>query len=182
VAAPLIALGIKYLITEGASSVVKDSKDDNSLARIAETIKRQLQKAKDMGADKAADIVYKEIIASITRERAIASSELLRSVRVTKLRSATNLTQLQVFSDSPYAAIVEEGRRAGAKMPPVNIIYDWMLQKGLEPSYNGAYLIARAISQRGIPAKKVFQKGVDRAEPMIDNAINVILSEIFGKG
>lgn len=50
-----------------------------------------------------------------------------------------------------YAAAVEDGRRAGAPMPPKGALIDWMRSKGIDESLE--FVVRRAIGARGIKAK-----------------------------
>lgn len=59
-----------------------------------------------------------------------------------------------------YAVFVNDGRRAGAKAPPIKAIKDWALNKGLKQFRDArgryisndsrAFLIARSIGRKGI--------------------------------
>lgn len=51
-----------------------------------------------------------------------------------------------------YYIYIENGRKSG-KFPPINVIKKWMVSKGIPESNNTAYVIARKISKKGIPAK-----------------------------
>lgn len=66
------------------------------------------------------------------------------------------------FHTLDYYKYIESGRRAGAKMPPVSAISDWITRKRIVPRPIGkklptlpqlAFLIARKIGRDGIPAK-----------------------------
>jgi len=129
----------------------------------------------------AARIVNAEIVDSIREENAVASGNLLRSVTVGAMTASTEGYEMTVGSSSPYASIVEEGRRAGAKAPPVASIVEWMTQKGIDPSDSAAYLIARKIARDGIPAKRVFEKGVKNAEEKLDAPLNAIMDSSLQK-
>lgn len=72
-----------------------------------------------------------------------------------------------------YYKYIESGRRAGAKMPPISAIEEWIKVKPVlpYPMSNGklpttrqlAYLIARSISRNGIPPKPIFQMSIEEA-------------------
>lgn len=141
----------------------------------------QLKKASEMTPRQVGRLVKNEVIDAIRKEKLVASGSLLKSISVTGLRASTQMSEATVGSSSPYAKYVEEGVRAGGKMPPVNEIYQWMINKGIEPSESGAYLIARKIRDRGIPPKKVFEQGVHNAEGKIDYEINIILNKTLTK-
>lgn len=42
-----------------------------------------------------------------------------------------------IYNDVPYAAIIEGGRRPGARMPPVQIILDWVRKKRIGNTFIG---------------------------------------------
>ncbi len=78
----------------------------------------------------------------------------------------------QVYNDRTYAAVIEEGRRAGAKMPPSepDVIGHWA-QRRLSVSAKEAkaisWVIRRAIKQRGLNPRYV----LTRALPKMDRAV-----------
>lgn len=73
-------------------------------------------------------------------------------------------TGAKLVNTTPYAKVIEWGRRPGAKAPPPEVIREWVRQK-LVPAgkvddneaaiKSAAFLIGRAIKRRGIPAKLV---------------------------
>lgn len=126
-------------------------------------------------------VIKDEIISVMREENMVASSSLLRSVSVTGLRASTNMSEAFVGSSSPYAKFVEEGVNPGGKMPPTAKIYRWMIQKGMDASESGAYLIARKIARDGIPAKRPFQRGAERADAKIEHELNIILKKTLTK-
>ena len=65
-----------------------------------------------------------------------------------------------VFSPVKHASFVEGGRRRGARMPPVSAIAAWMRLKGIEGGMGRAYVIARAISRRGIKPRPVLARSM----------------------
>lgn len=83
----------------------------------------------------------------------------------------------QVYSTSPYASVIEWGRRPGARMPPVKAIAAWVARKGLvsgrtqsdrEGAAAGlAFAIARKIARQGLPAKRVLERARQRFLPLI---------------
>lgn len=64
-----------------------------------------------------------------------------------------------------YLVYIENGRRKGAKMPPVEPIVNWARQKGIPTDNSTIYLIRRAISRDGIkprPFMAYVMEEVDR--------------------
>jgi hypothetical protein len=77
----------------------------------------------------------------------------------------------QVGSPLPYAPVMEEGRRPGAKMPPVDAIKLWVVRKlGIPPEEADgvAFVIARSIARKGIEGRHMFQEGLEVSEPHIN--------------
>lgn len=66
----------------------------------------------------------------------------------------------RVFNAAPYSAVIELGRRAGATMPPPQVIAKWLQRaRGLsrKEAEAAAFVVARAIGKRGIPGKFVLK-------------------------
>jgi hypothetical protein len=122
-----------------------------------------------------AGIVQQHIVDAIRAEGAVATGDLMRSVTTSTMQSTVGQYSVQVGSSSPYASFVEDGVHSGGKLPPVENIYEWMIVKGLDPSYSGAFAIAHAIQQRGLPARKPFEKGALAAEQEIGPAVQVVI-------
>ena len=81
-----------------------------------------------------------------------------------------------------YLVFIENGRRKGAKMPPVEPIIRWCRQKGIPTDNSTVYLIRRAISRDGIKARPfmvhVFEE-IDREwDSWADEIFNLIMDEI----
>jgi len=85
-----------------------------------------------------------------------------------------------IYNYSKHGAIIEEGRRPGAKAPPIAVIADWVRRKKLVRGSGraaeaeirqAAFLIARAIKRRGLPARHVLQLASRRLEPIVRQAL-----------
>jgi hypothetical protein len=64
-------------------------------------------------------------------------------------------------NDAPHASVIEFGRRPGARQPPTAAILGWVrrkLGKRGADAQTTAFLIARAIGRRGLPAHAVFRR------------------------
>jgi hypothetical protein len=98
-----------------------------------------------------------------------ASDNLYNSV--TYMVEKNNTTYEVKLNLMHYWKYVENGRRAGAKMPPISAIEKWIEVKPVlpRPMTNGklptnkqlAYLIARKISIDGIAPRPLLQQSVD---------------------
>jgi hypothetical protein len=69
---------------------------------------------------------------------------------------------------APHARVEEDGRRAGAKAPPVSAIEPWTIRRRIPvtpdtPSRRRsvAWLIARNIGRDGLPARRVVRRAID---------------------
>lgn len=90
-----------------------------------------------------------------------------------------------------YWKYIENGRRAGAKMPPVSAIENWIkvrqiiphsmtLKSGktVIPSVKQlSFLIARSIGQRGIPPKPLFKNSFEAAKQQFIQVIKDAITQ-----
>jgi hypothetical protein len=75
-----------------------------------------------------------------------------------------------VGSPLPYAAVVELGRRAGAKQPPPGALDLWVkriLGVPGEEVRRVAFLVGRAIARRGIPGRFMFRDALASFRPQL---------------
>lgn len=78
-----------------------------------------------------------------------------------------------VFNSSPYAGIIDGGRRPGT-MPPLKAIAKWAqrkLQLSEKEAKAAAYPIALAIKRRGLRPRKVMSDGVDEMVTLVEAEI-----------
>lgn len=110
---------------------------------IVPSTERALERIGEDMADRGANMV---------RERMrVASGHGQRSVGV-------KVTGRQFSFGSPliHVRVMDQGRRAGAAMPPKGALLSWMRRKGIPAS--DEYPIRRAISVKGIEGDHVFAK------------------------
>lgn len=102
------------------------------------------------------------------------------------------------YNFAPYAPIIEFGRRPGMKAPPLAAIEAWIMRKGIGaaqgPRERGpggraavkrrraqvralAYVIARQIKRRGLPALLILQHAAHDIDGEIQKAIAVLMSD-----
>lgn len=77
----------------------------------------------------------------------------------------------RVFSSLPYALVLDQGRRPGARMPPAEALELWVERKlgiPLADVPGVAFLIARSIARKGITARHYVDEGLRNATPTID--------------
>lgn len=108
----------------------------------------------------------------------LVDSELFKSVQAS---AEGNIVISLLLND--YVVYVESGRRAGAKMPPFQPIYEWAKRKGL-PTDNGTiWAICKAIARDGIAPRPImstaFQLIDERWEnDWSDRIFNEIIEEL----
>lgn len=90
-----------------------------------------------------------------------------------------------------YWKYIENGRRAGAKMPPLEVIEKWIDVKQIHPHSmtlkSGKtvipappqlpFLIARSIGRRGIPPKPLFKNSFDAAKQQFIQVIKDAITQ-----
>ena len=125
-----------------------------------EKLKRAM---KDLGEE-----VVKELIKQLLKADKKASGNLIRSIDY-RLIEATDEFLLTISADS-YLAIIDQGRRKGAKQPPTSAIIPWMKKRGIKgrdkkgrfiTDKSTAFLIARSIKRNGIKPTNVIRKTID---------------------
>ena len=68
-----------------------------------------------------------------------------------------------------YIQYIENGRRKGAKMPPVEPIVRWCREKGIPTDNSTIFLIRRAISRDGIEPRPIMAKVFEEMDNKWDN-------------
>lgn len=86
-----------------------------------------------------------------------------------------------VYFDLPsYWQYVENGRKAG-KMPPISAIKNWISAKHI-PAYknidSAAFLIARSIGKKGIPAKHTLANTLAKDQYLIDKISDLLIEQL----
>ena len=79
----------------------------------------------------------------------------------------------EVGSAVAYARYVEEGRRAGAAMPPPGALLGWMAGKGIPAE--AEFSVRRAIAARGIVGKRMFANALAKNSPAIEREFSEAL-------
>lgn len=102
------------------------------------------------------DLIKDALVAKLAEQDHNATGALSDSVemRVTELPDRWVIEALA----NTYGVYVNNGRRQGAAMPPIDVIYDWMQQRSIaadiqrESQRRGiAFVIAKSIAEKGIP-------------------------------
>lgn len=80
---------------------------------------------------------------------------------VANLLSSEDIVVSLLVND--YIVFIESGRRAGAKLPPFQPIYEWCKRKGLPSDNSTVWAICKAISRDGIAPR-----------PIMSNVLSII--------
>lgn len=127
---------------------------------------------------KIGEAIKSQYKAKLKSGRAYATGRLYNSIDY-RLDITDDGAKL-VFEAENYYLNIEQGRKAGMKMPSIAIIRKWMIRKGIPDENNRAYLIARNIAKKGIKAKpylKEIQSKVSKYNIEITNAVNLDIKE-----
>jgi hypothetical protein len=88
----------------------------------------------------------------------------------------------KIMNDLVYAAVIELGRRAGARMPPSDAIARWAQRKlslsELEARSVG-FVIARAIARRGLPPRYVLTNALPELVEVVREELRRELTTAF---
>lgn len=117
------------------------------------------------------------------------NGELYRTISYSV--STVNSGWVISVSLADYWKYIENGRRAGAKMPPVSAIENWIKVKQIIPHSmtlkSGktviptipqlSFLIARSIGQRGIPPKPLFKNSFEAAKQQFIQVIKDAITQ-----
>jgi hypothetical protein len=99
----------------------------------------------------------------------------------------------EILNPKEYAIVIEKGRRAGAKMPPLGPIAYWLYRKGLVTDRSeirqAAYLVARAIGRHGFSrkgqvgpkGKRMLEEGFSAAEPTVYRIFEKVPDTVFNR-
>jgi hypothetical protein len=112
---------------------------------------------------RAATAVIEGSVVKLVAQRAADTGKFAQSITADVAHPGLTLWRAQVYSPLAQADPIEFGRRPGARMPPVEAIQLWVNHKlshvPAAQRRGVAFVIARAIARRGIPAKWVFRDG-----------------------
>ncbi len=88
------------------------------------------------------------------------------------------------FVAQDYYINIENGRKAGAKMPSIDVIRRWMISRGIPDKPGAAYLIARSIGKKGIKPKPYLREtlaNIEKYKPEIREALELDIQEFVDK-
>ncbi|HEX8184413.1 MAG TPA: hypothetical protein VF747_06670 [Blastocatellia bacterium] len=84
-----------------------------------------------------------------------------------------------------YGSVLEQGRRAGSRQPPTAALEGWVARKlGIaDPKTvrSVAFLVARRIGERGLPAKRPLAKALEENQAFIKQLFEVDFAAAIAK-
>lgn len=122
----------------------------------------------DRGISRGAQLVAR----SARRGAPKAFSTLTNSIRVTKL----GLAAYEIAPGVDYGDHQEQGTRGG-RMPPIRSILDWIRVRRIKPrdpnmrERDLAFVVARSIGRRGVPAQPYMGPALDDNTAEIDRLV-----------
>lgn len=121
-----------------------------------------------------------------------STGNLIKSINYDVIKNADDLLLKIMAAD--YFKYVDEGRRKGAKPPPIKPILSWVRQKGIKFEDNNgkilsskqtAFIVARGISKNSIKPlnakKKLFDNIMNKKTQLIANAALKDVSSLLDK-
>jgi len=90
-------------------------------------------------------------------------------------------TRAIVGSNVKYAPVIEFGLEPGARINYRDLI-PWAKRHGMQ---GAAFVIARAIMRRGLPARRIFQTALERSLALMQSALRIMIKDIerrWGRG
>lgn len=91
----------------------------------------------------------------------LSDSDLYRELSVRSTSDGDLVFDLML---NDYIQYIENGRRKGAKFPPIEPILQWCRKKGLPTDNSTIFLIRRAISRDGIAARPIMARVFDELD------------------
>lgn len=93
-----------------------------------------------------------------------------------QVTSTANSVTGRVGTNLTYALAVEEGRRAGAAMPPSGSLTGWMARKGIDARFE--FVVRRAIGRRGIRARPYLKPAFVKNRAAISREMDQVLRRV----
>jgi hypothetical protein len=81
---------------------------------------------------------------------------------------------VRFYNNHPAAGVIEYGRRAGARRPPSSAVLPWVTRKlGIrgDEAKSVAYVVARAIGERGLQPRRVLENAIPAMQKAIEKEI-----------
>lgn len=99
------------------------------------------------------------------------TSEGARSIAAT-----VNGYEATVTSPLVHVAVMDQGRRAGGRMPPKGALLGWMRRHGIAPELE--FVVRRGIARRGIRGRFFYAKAEEKGRSELPSLVRVFVSEV----
>ena len=135
---------------------------------------------------KAPEIVKREMLKGVDRltfagqaisqkEAPVDTGTLRRSITQQKATFAGGEARGAWGTNLPYARPMEDGRRAGAPMPPAGVLLGWIRRNAGGAS---EFVIRRSIGRKGITGKHYMRKGRLQIQPKVKAEFEAVAQRI----
>lgn len=92
---------------------------------------------------------------------------------------------VKIYNSTPYASVIEEGRRPNRRPPPSDALVPWVRRKlgvSRKEAKSVAYVVARAIGERGIPGKHILKTAsANIAKLIVTEVQNELKVELYSR-
>lgn len=127
-----------------------------------------------MEIDLVGKALVDEIKMRLIQEGKVSSGRLLNSLSYNTIQSIEGWT-IEILSEK-YLEFVDKGRKPG-KMPPIDDIQKWVIQKPVKfigkTDSQTAFIIAKSIGKKGIVPTNIIQKSIDKVISNIEKIIKI---------
>lgn len=90
----------------------------------------------------------------------------------------------KLYNSMPYAAIIEYGRRPGGRLPPVDILAEWVRRKlgvkNKKEAQGIAWAIARKIASKGTAPRYVLLNSMPAIRQFVNEETRLAIAQVTG--
>jgi hypothetical protein len=104
---------------------------------------------------------------------------------IQRWKHSVSKQMVRFWNEAPYAIIIEEGRRPGARQPPTKSLIPWVQRKlgvGRTEAKGVAFVVARAIARRGLPAHRILSRATEELGRALREEITAELQAEMRRG
>lgn len=157
------------------------------LKDLAARVSGDLQGFRKTAADAVYTGVYMHVLPEAVRQTQSASPRkpVDRGTYIRGFQVAREGDTVVVFNPTTHAAVIEYGRRAGTKAPPVNVLAAWVARKGIakgKAARSVAFAIAKKMGKSGWPSApnqpmRILGKAAKQSFPRVIEHIKAALAK-----
>lgn len=144
------------------------------------------QKAPEM-TEHQAMVAMRAAVGMVDRQaksRTPVNTGALANAWSTNVERGVSAVKGEIVNPLAYAIVVEKGRKASAKQPPIWPLVYWFRRKHglpMDRAISAAWGLAKNLTQRDIKAVKMLEKGFEAAEPGILRLFDAIPDKVFDR-